>query len=176
MPGLSSDRAALFASIALAAGCGARETPERSETRVSALTRSLAPAADTFVNSAFPDNNNGLSPSIYTGRNGQGGAMRGLIRFAMPADLQARVTVSRVRLTMTTRGLSVTETAPPTEAVETLRALGASWTEGNGIGSAMTQFTVGQACTSAGATGATWNQANCVTGAWTGGTATAPAE
>ena len=151
-----------------------RETPGPIETRVSALTRTFVPAADTFINSAFPDNNNGLSPSIYTGHNGQGGAMRGLIRFALPADLQGRVTVSRVRLTMTTRGLSLTETAPPTAAVETLRAVGASWTEGTGVGEAMTQFTVGQACASAGS-GATWNQANCVAGAWAGGTVTATA-
>src|SRR5262245_52675341 len=145
LPGLSSHRAALFAAIALASGCAERETPERIETRVSALTRSFAPAADTFLNSASPDNNNGASPAIYTGRNGQGGAMRALIRFAMPPELQARVTVSGVRLTMTTRGLSLTETAPPTAAVETLRALGPSWTEGTGMGSAMTQFTVGVA-------------------------------
>src|SRR5262245_39442783 len=95
----------LYVAVALAAGCAARDTAEPVTTRVSALQRTLTPAADTFINSAAPDNNNGASASIYTGRTGQGGALRGLIRFVMPAELQGRVNVSQVRLQMITRGL-----------------------------------------------------------------------
>src|SRR6476646_8578568 len=55
--------------------------------RASALSQALAPVADTFVNSARADNNNGASPSLFVGQNGQGGAMRGLVRFALPPAL-----------------------------------------------------------------------------------------
>jgi MYXO-CTERM domain-containing protein len=136
--------------------------------RASALT--IAPslaAADTFINSAFPDNNNGQSASIYTGRNGQGGSMRALVRFDLPAGIQGRATVSGVALTMTTRGLGNSGTNAPTPATESLQSLTTTWTEGNGVGDASTMFTVGDLCD---ATGATWNQPDCTGGtSWAGG-------
>ena len=65
-----------------------------------AATQTLTPAHDTFINSASPDNNNGASTSIFTGKEGRGGAMRGLVRFAMPAGLSGRVTVTDSALTL----------------------------------------------------------------------------
>ena len=55
----------------------------------------LTPNQDTFINSAVPDNNDGASPSLYTGHNGMNGAMRGLVRFPIPAAWQGHVTVTR---------------------------------------------------------------------------------
>ncbi|HEY7374896.1 MAG TPA: DNRLRE domain-containing protein [Polyangia bacterium] len=163
----------ICAAGALAA-CSGREAPEAITTRASALSaRTLAATADTFINSAFPDNNNGTSPSIYTGMNGQGGLMRGLVRFTMPPELQGRVTVSAVTMTMVTRGLGMTDSNPPTAATAALRATAVAWSEGTGFGDGQAANTVGQAC---GATGATWNQPNCTGGtAWSGGTPTAAA-
>ncbi|HXU00432.1 MAG TPA: DNRLRE domain-containing protein [Polyangia bacterium] len=153
-------------AAAVAVGCSGRTIDDAPVTR-AALTTTLATDTDTFINSSFPDNNNGASPSIYTGRNGQQGLMRGLVRFALPSGLQGRVLVSRARLTLITRGTGATEDVPPTAATLSLQALTTSWSEGVGSGNAMTMFTVGQAC---GSTGATWNQPNCVGGtAWGGG-------
>src|SRR5262245_11797781 len=137
------------------AGCAEREPADPVTTRTSALTQTLTPIADTFINSVYADNNNGASPSIYTGTSGMSGVMRGLVRFAMPPALQGRVTVSRVTLTMVTRGLSATGSCPPTPATETLQPLAADWIEGAGFSDSMGTNTVGQFC---GATGATWNQ------------------
>ena len=93
--------------------------------------------------------------------------MRALIRFAMPPELQARVTVTGVRLTLITRGTGPDETNPPTAATASLQALTTSWGEGSGFGDAMSMFTVGQPCS---APGATWDQPSCVGGtAWAGG-------
>ena len=162
-------RASLVAGcvIVMFAGCAGRESPEATTTRVSGLMQSVPLAADTFINSAFPDNNSGRSDSIYTGRNGMNGVMRGLLQFTMPAALQGRVTVTGVRLAMTTRGLSSTGTAPPTAATVSLQALSVTWTQGDGVGNAIAMNTVGDPC---GATGATWNQPSCTGGAaWSGG-------
>ena len=156
----------VLAAAALA-GCAEREPPDPVTTRTSALAQTLTPIADTFINSAYADNNNGASPSIYTGTNGMSGVMRGLVRFAMPPALQGRVMDSRVTLIMVTRGLSSTQTSPPTAATETLQALTQDWIEGAGLGDTMTTNTVGQAC---GTLGATWNQPNCGGSTpWTGG-------
>ena len=86
-----------------------------------AATQTLTPSDDTFINSASPDNNNGGSASIFTGRDGRGGMMRGLIRFAMPTGLSGRVSVTNSVLTMTTQALG--SGAPGTAArVDSLRA------------------------------------------------------
>ena len=66
-------------------------------------TQTLTPAHDTFIHSIFADNNNGGSASIFTGRSGQGGMMRGLIRFDMPSALAGRVTVTNAVLTLRTQ-------------------------------------------------------------------------
>ncbi|MES1165729.1 MAG: DNRLRE domain-containing protein [Verrucomicrobiota bacterium] len=127
----------------------------------------LAPDQDTFVNSAAADNNDGASPSLYTGHNGMNGAMRALARFAIPAAWQGRVTVTRAILATVTRGTGNDENTPPTPATESLQALTAAWAEGSGFGDSSTMNTVGQAC---GTSGATWNQPNCAGGApWAGG-------
>ena len=164
-----------FACVAATlAGCGGREAPEAIATRTSALSaRTLAASADTFINSSSPDNNNGASPSIYTGMNGQSGMMRGLVRFTMPSELQGRVTVSQVTMTMVTRGLGLTDSNPPTAATAAVRAIAVAWSEGTGFGDGQMTNTVGQPC---GSTGATWNQPNCTGGtAWSGGTPTSAA-
>ena len=131
----------------------------------------LAADQDTFINSAAADNNDGASPSLYTGHNGMGGAMRALVRFAIPAAWQGRVTVTRAVLATVTRGTGNDETTVPTAATESLQALAAAWTEGSGFGDATKMNTVGQAC---GTSGATWNQPNCAGGTpWAGGSVSA---
>ncbi len=152
-------------SVLAAAGC----LPEQAAVQTDGvgLMQEWPAAADTFINAAFPDNNNGSSPSLYTGQNGMGGAMRALVRFEPPAGWQGRVTVSRVVLTMVTRGTGSGETTPPTAATASLQALTAAWQEGTGVGDGSGQNTVGQAC---GTAGATWNQPACAGGtAWSGG-------
>ena len=86
----------------------------------------------------------------------------------MPPDLQARVTVTGVRLTLITRGTGFDETTPPTAAgTASLQGSTTSWAEGSGFGDTMAMFTVGQPC---GASGATWDEPNCAGGtAWAGG-------
>ena len=96
----------------------------------------VAADQDTFINSAAADNNNGASPSLYTGHNGMDGGMRALVRFAIPAAWQGRVTVTRAVLAMVTRGTGNQETTVPTTATESLQALTAAWTEGIGFGDA----------------------------------------
>lgn len=164
---LSVSSQVLLGGLTALAGCGNHEAPEPVASRISALSVASIASADTFINNASPDNNNGRNGSIYTGRNDQGGIMRGLIRFDLPQTLQARATVSNVTLTMTTRGLGSNGTAPPAPATASLQAVTTSWTEGNGIGNDAPTFTVGDPC---GTTGATWNQPNCTGGAsWAGG-------
>jgi hypothetical protein len=123
-----------------------------------AATQVLAPSDDTFINSGNPGNNNGASLSIFTGTDGHGGIMRGLIRFAMPASLRGRVTVTSVQLVMTVEALG--NGGAGTAATESLQAVIQSWIQGNGIGNTTMLFTVGQACGGS-VVGATWNQTNC---------------
>jgi hypothetical protein len=164
--------ATLAAAVALA-GCGARETTRSPASRASALVFAPAVAADTFINSGFPDNNNGQSGSIFTGRTGMGTIMRGLIKFDLTAAPQGLAVVTDVRLTLTTEGLSANGTSPPTAATESLQAVTVDWSEGSGVGDAPSTFTVGQPC---GTSGATWNQPDCAGGAnWAGGTVAAVA-
>ena len=128
------------------------------------MSRSLVPSADTFINNRLPDNNNGASASIFTGVDGMAGVMRGLIQFAMPADLQGRTTVTNVRLTATVRALG--SGTAGTATIQTLRAIAEPWAQGNGVGEAPTSFVVGQACGGT-VTGATWNQPSCAQGTTT---------
>jgi hypothetical protein len=133
-------------------------------------TQVLAPSDDTFINSGNPANNNGASSSVFTGTDGHGGLMRGLVRFAMPAGLQGRVTVSDVQLRLTVRDFPNGTAGTP--AVETLAPLTQAWVQGNGSGEVSSTFTVGMLCGGT-VTGATWNQTNCTAGtSWTtpGGT------
>jgi hypothetical protein len=140
------------------AGCGSSGTDGSGP---PAVTRSLAPAADTFLNGADPDNNDGGSGSIFTGHSGQAaGVMRGLVRFDFPADLQGHATLTSVRLTLTSRGLGPSGTTPPAPAVESLQAVTEAWAAGDGVGDAVMTFVVGQPCGGT-ITGATWNQPSC---------------
>jgi hypothetical protein len=138
-------------------------------------TQVLAPSDDTFINSGNPNNNNGGSTSVFIGGDGHGGAMRTLIRFAMPPGFQGRATVTGVQLRLTIRQLPNGTIGPG--AVDTLAALTEPWVQGNGTGEAPSSYTVGLLCSGT-VTGATWNQTNCTTAtAWTspGGTvATSP--
>ena len=124
----------------------------------------LTPSADTFINSGNPDNNNGATTSLCVGGDGNGGIMRGLVRFDTPASL-AGATVSSVYLTLTMRA-KIDGTAGGAFALLQLYALNESWTEGNGIGDAQMMFPVGQTC-GATVSGATWNQPSCAGGAAT---------
>jgi hypothetical protein len=123
-------------------------------------SQSFVATDDTFINSSNPDNNNGASPSIYSGVDGRGGVMRGLVRFALPAALQGSATVSSVQLRMTVVALGNGNAG---RGVARLQAVSESWVEGNGIGSAQMMFTVGEPC-GASVSGATWNQPRCAAG------------
>jgi hypothetical protein len=141
--------------------------------RALAATQVLAPSDDTFVNQGNPVNNNGASLSFFTGTDGHGGVMRGLVRFALPASLQGRVTVTGAQLTLTVTALG--DGTAGAAATETLQAVTQAWAQGNGIGDVPSSFTVGQPCGGS-VSGATWNQPNCsLAGNWTtpGGTVAA---
>ena len=158
------------------AGCGDREAADSLVSRSSALTRTWMTASDTFINSHDPDNNNGASASIFTGLDGMGGVMRGLIRFDLPAELQGRVTVTGAQLSLTTRGLGPNDAIAGTPATESLQAVGEDWAAGNGAGNVQTLFVVGEPCGGA-ITGATWNQRDCAAAgaAWSSAGATVAA-
>lgn len=126
-------------------------------------TLSLMPSDDTFINGRIPDNNNGASDSVFAGVDGQGGTMRGLIRFEMPATLQG-ATATAVQLTMTLRALGQGQPGP--DVMLGLQAITEAWAQGNGIGAAGMSFTVGQSC-SATVSGTTWNDTDCVGGTGT---------
>ena len=129
--------------------------------RAVAGTINLELAADTFINSASPSNNNGHSYSIFTGTNGMGGLMRGLVQFTMPAQLQGRVTVSSVQFGLTTQLFPGGNTG--TAAIAQLRAISEGWIEGNGFGNTQGTYVVGEAC-GGGIFGATWDRPNCIGG------------
>jgi hypothetical protein len=169
----------MFVVLALAfGGCGSSGAPSGPP---GPATQSLLPSDDTFINSANPDNNNGASASLYVGVDGHSGVMRALVRFDMPAAL-AGATVTSAELKLTLRALGNMMVGPA--SADSLTAVTAAWTEGNGVGDAAMMFTVGQPC-GAGVSGATWNQPSCATGttaAWStpggsvAGTASATAD
>jgi hypothetical protein len=128
-------------------------------------TAVLTPVEDTFINSVNPNNNNGGSSSVFTGTDGQGGLMRGLLRFDMPASWQGRAVVSAAQLKLTLRALPNGTAGTP--AIETLQALSQPWTEGNGSSESPGGYTVGLTCDGT-IFGATWTQTNCATStSWT---------
>jgi hypothetical protein len=153
------------------AACSSAQESERVSSAAAPLSQAFGTSADTFINSAHTNNNNGASTTFFTGQSGQGGVMRGLLRFDLPAGLQERVTVTSATLTLTMAGLGSSGTTSGTAATETLRVVTQSWAEGNGAGTAMTEYTVGDACGGA-VSGATWNQSNCPSTNWStaGGT------
>ncbi|HET6150960.1 MAG TPA: DNRLRE domain-containing protein [Polyangia bacterium] len=176
-PAFASRRWRWLGLLPALAGCAGPDAPVVPVVRSSALTRTLPPTSDTFINSHNPDNNNGASLSIFTGLEGLGGVMRGLIRFDLPATLQGRVTVTGVQLTLTTRGLGASDSIAGTAATESLQAVTEAWAAGNGAGNAQTLFVVGEPCAGS-ITGATWNQPDCgasATGWMTIGGSVAPA-
>ena len=125
----------------------------------------LSPSDDTFINSVNPNNNNGGSASIFTGTDGVGGVMRGLVRFDLPGGLQGHATVTSVQLRLTLRALG--DGTAGTGATETLQAVVQPWAQGNGVGNTNGTLTVGQACGGA-IFGATWTQTDCSVGtSWT---------
>ncbi len=145
--------------------------PAAAARSARAFQATLAADQDTFINSAAADNNNGASPSLYTGHNGMGGAMRTLVHFAIPAAWQGHATVTQAVLSLVTRGTTLDQTMPPSPATASLQAVSAAWTEGSGFGDTKMMNTVGQAC---GTSGATWNQPNCAGGTpWMGGSVSA---
>jgi hypothetical protein len=138
---------------------------------VHAGSLTLQPSHDTFINNRFPDNNNGHSLSIFTGTEGLGGVLRGLIRFDLPAGLAGRASIDSATLRLTTIALGdgVAGTAG-TAGTVSLQALTQPWIEGTGFANSVTTFVVGQACT----TGASWNKPECsLASTWSGGSVVA---
>jgi hypothetical protein len=133
----------------------------------------LTPSDDTFINSGNPSNNNGGSQTLFTGTDGHGGLMRGLVRFGMPSGLVGHATVASAQLRLTLSALG--DGTAGTPATELLQAVLQPWVQGNGVGNVPSAFTVGQVC---GGTivGATWTQTNCSAGTnWTTAGATVSA-
>lgn len=119
-------------------------------------------AGSTFINSGQPNNNNGGVGSIYTGNDSDGGSLRGLVRFTLPAALNERATITSVIFSLPTTAPVV---GPPTAATVSLHRLTQSWGQGTGGAADFTgDFTLGQACS---AGGATWNQPLCSGVLWT---------
>jgi hypothetical protein len=121
---------------------------------LEAATTTLAPVADTTLQSAFPGNNIGGEGSLWVGGRRQGGAARALLRFDL-SSIPAGSTINSVTLT-----LSVTRT--PSGGVSSLfdvhRVLEA-WGEGNNDS--------GGRGTPADANEATWNNRLAPGTAWT---------
>jgi hypothetical protein len=124
-----------------------------------AATLTLAPVADTTLQSQFPGNNVGGDSSLWIGARRQGGVARGLFRFDL-SSVPAGSTINSVSLS-----LSVTRT--PSGGANSLfdvhRVL-ESWGEGNNGGSG--------AGTTADANETSWNNRFSPSTAWTtpGGT------
>jgi plastocyanin len=119
-------------------------------------------AAGTFINSAYPDNNNGGVAAIDIGNDFSDGSMRGLVRFNLPAALNERASITGATLTMTVTSVPPDgSAAAATVAVERLTE---NWGQGNGAGAqAFGSYTAGSACTGS---GATWNKPLCSGAAW----------
>ena len=132
---------------------------------------STVQCSDTFINSFYPNNNNGGSTSFFTGESGEGGVMRALVKCDLPAGINERVTVTQAMFTVTTAGLGPTGTIAPAAATESLFALTEGWGEGDKAGKTPMTFTVGQPCTLG---EASWIQRQCGMANWitAGGTAT----
>ena len=130
--------------------------------RALAASQTVTPSDDTFINQGNPDNNNGATLSLFTGTDGHGGVMRGLVRFGLPAGLRGRVTVTGVQLAMVVEALGNGTLGTP--ATVSLQAVSEAWSQGNGFGGAPSAFTVGQQCGGS-VVGATWNQPNCTSAA-----------
>lgn len=119
-------------------------------------------AAGTFINSAYPDNNDGGVSTIDIGNDFSGGALRGLVRFNLPAALNDRVSITGATLTMTTSSVPPDGTAAAATAF--VERLTEDWGQGNGAGAqALGTYTAGSPCTSS---GATWNKPLCSGAAW----------
>lgn len=117
-------------------------------------TQSLAPAADTFINSGLPDNNAGAHPWFDAGTDGVGGTRRGLLRFSVgtiPAGSTITSAVVRLKITR------VPITAPLDSTFDLYR-LNAAWGEGDKVGNNGLAATAGEA---------NWNDRLLGTAAWT---------
>lgn len=150
-------RLALRNSLVMAATVAALGTVARAGQQSPAI------AADTFVNSARPDNNNGGSGFFFVGKTGASqlnGLLRGLLQFNMPSspNIGNRATVTRVRVTLRTVGIGSAETTALGAGTVSLMPLTTSWVEGTNGTSGAGVWVIGQACTSF---GATWNQRFC---------------
>ena len=134
--------------------CATGFTGTRCETaqQPTVATQTFTPVQDTFVNSGYPNNNNGGDGFIYTGTDDFGGLMHGLIQFAMPPGLEGRTTVIGVRLSLFPGVFGPSER--PAQANETLYAVGQLWDEGNGLAPTPDDFAVGLRSPSS--PGATW--------------------
>jgi hypothetical protein len=120
-------------------------------------------AAGTFINSAYPDNNNGGVTAICIGNDFSAGSLRGLVRFTLPAALNERVTSTGATLKMTTTAVPPDGTAAA--ATVSVERLTENWGQGNGAGAqASGSYTAGSSCTGI---GATWNKPLCTGAAWT---------
>jgi MYXO-CTERM domain-containing protein len=142
--------------------------------------------ADTFINSRFPNNNNGGTTAMLiggdrgyccgnepatTGVEVTSGSMRGLVKFNMPGGkLANRITMTRVILTMTVIN-TVGNNGNGTGGTFYLYRINEAWNQGSNSGSgggdqtgaAAGSWPVGNACNTA---GATWNAAKCGTANW----------
>jgi hypothetical protein len=133
----------LFLGIGLGFLASARFSP--------AAVVTLTVAGDTFINSLFPDNNDGGNAWFDAGTDGTGGVRRGLVRFNL-ASIPAGSTIDSavLRLTVT----RVPGLAPMDSSFQTFR-IQTNWTEGTQIGMSGAMAGVGEATWNSSMSGAT---------------------
>jgi hypothetical protein len=156
---------AAAATLALATAGAA---PARADAPIVTTSN---PSDDTFVNSAYPDNNDGAQVSLYTGNDGSG-VLRSLLRFPLPASFAGRASVNNVQLWLSL--LPLVDGTSSSPALETLMPVTEAWSAGFGLSEDPALTTIGAACTTSNA-GASWNARNCDLGPlWSapGGTVT----
>src|SRR6266516_4656426 len=114
----------------------------------------LSSAADTFINSSFPNNNAGAHGWFDAGADGMGGVRRGLIRFNL-AGISAGSTINSAVLQLT---VTKVPSFGPMNSSFQIHRLNAGWTEGTQIGNSGALAVAGEA---------TWNSRMSGSADWT---------
>jgi hypothetical protein len=97
-------------------------------TSARGVTVALHPIADTTLQEAFPNNNQGDGTSFQAGGRRQGGRTRGLLEFDIAGNLPASAVISSASLSVTVVGVP----SGGVNSVFDLNRLLAGWGEGNG--------------------------------------------
>src|SRR6059036_2890811 len=112
-------------NLFLTIGLGCLATSQVSPAAVVTLSS----AADTFINSSFPNNNAGAHGWFDAGADGMGGVRRGLLRFNL-AGIPAGSTINSAVLQLT---VTKVPSFGPVNSSFQIHRLNAGWTEGTQI-------------------------------------------